>query len=227
MPTIPKNACETMSMNRQHGPAAFAEHGQREREQDREEQHLQDLALGEGADDGVGNDVHQEFDRALLPGLRGVDLDRFGIDRAHVDVHADAGLQDVDHDQADDQRQRGHDLEIDQRLQADAADLLHVLHAGDAVHHGAEDDRRDQHLDQLDEAVAERLHRHADVRIELPEQDADHDRGQHLHVEMGVERFARRCRGRRCRRHGVLPQGLSADVTSSRGRAQMPFLQRR
>ena len=57
------------------------------------------------------------------------------------------------------ERERGHDLEVEQRLEADAADLLHVLHAGDAVHDRAEDDRRDEHLDQLDEGVAERLHR--------------------------------------------------------------------
>jgi hypothetical protein len=33
----------------------------------------------------------------------------------------------------------------------------------DAVHDGAEDDRRDQHADQLDEAVAKRLHRGAEI----------------------------------------------------------------
>ena len=34
-----------------HGMAALAEAHQRETEQDREQQHLQDVALGEGADD--------------------------------------------------------------------------------------------------------------------------------------------------------------------------------
>ena len=100
-----------------------------------------------------------------------------------VDVHAGAGLQGVGDDQADDERQRRNHLEIDQRLEADAADLLHVLHAGDAMHDGAEDDRRDDHLDRLDEGIAQRLHLLAELRIVVPEQDAHHDRGQHLDVE--------------------------------------------
>jgi hypothetical protein len=90
------------------------------------------------------------------------------------------GCHKVDDHEADDQRDRGHDLEVDQRLQADPADLLHVLHAGDAVHHGAEDDRRDQHLDQLDEGVAERLHLRPELRVEVSEEDAGQDGGQHL-----------------------------------------------
>jgi len=48
-------------------------------------------------------------------------------------------------------------LEIDDGFQPDAADLLHVLHAGNAMHDGAEDDRRDDHLNRLDKHVAERL----------------------------------------------------------------------
>ena len=59
--------------------------------------------------------------------------------------------------QPDHQREGRDDLEIDQRLDADAADLLGILDMRDAGNHGAEDDRRDHHLDQLDEAVAERL----------------------------------------------------------------------
>ena len=68
-----------------------------------------------------------------------------------------AGLQHLADDQADGQRHRRDRLEIDQRLQPDPADALQVAHRGDAVHHGAEDHRRDHHLDQRDEAVAERL----------------------------------------------------------------------
>ena len=63
---------------------------------------------------------------------------------------------------------RADDLEVEQRQAAGLADLLHVLHAGDADHDGAEDDRRDDHLDQLDEAVAERLHRRAGLRKKWP-----------------------------------------------------------
>ena len=75
------------------------------------------------------------------------------------------------------------DLEVDQRLEADAPDLLEVAHRGDAVHHRAEDHRRDHHLDQRNEAVAERLQRSAGVGKEMSDQDADGDGDQHLDVE--------------------------------------------
>jgi hypothetical protein len=131
------------------GLPTLAQRVQGEGEQDGHEQHLQDLALGEGADHGRRDDVHQELDRALLAGLGGVGLDRRRIERRRVDVHPGTRLPQVDHDQADHQGHRGHDLEVDQRLQPDPADLLHVAHAGDAVHHRAEDDGRDQHLISL------------------------------------------------------------------------------
>ena len=158
MPTTANSAWLAWSMTPSWHLAARAEHLQAEREQDREKQHLQDLALREGADHRVGDDIHQELKRALLLGLRNESLDRPGVERFDVDIHADAGLQAIHDQKTDDEGDRGQHLEIDQRLEADAADLLHVLHAGDAVHHRAEDDRRDHHLDRLDEGVAEGLH---------------------------------------------------------------------
>ena len=56
--------------------AALAKSHQGKAEQDREQQHLQDLALREGADDGVGNDVQEEIDALLRFGLLGVAGDR-------------------------------------------------------------------------------------------------------------------------------------------------------
>jgi hypothetical protein len=61
-------------------------------------------------------------------------------------------------------------LEIDQRLDPDPADLLEVAHLGHADHHGAEDDRRQQHLDQLDEAVGQGLQRRPDMGNHRPTQ---------------------------------------------------------
>ena len=83
----------------------------------------------------------------------------------------------------DDQRESGDDFEVEQRLAADAAELLQIAHRGDAVDDGAEDDRRDDHLDQLDEAVAERLERFAELRKEMADDDAERDGDQHLDVE--------------------------------------------
>ncbi len=63
------------------------------------------------------------------------------------------------------------------------------LHAGDAGDHGAEDDRADDHLDQLDEAVAERLHVDGERRVVVAEDHADDDGEDHLHIEHFVEGF--------------------------------------
>jgi hypothetical protein len=102
--------------------------------------------------------MNQVVDSALLVRLRRILLDRFCIDRSGIDVHAGTGLPQIGDHEADHQSQRRHRLEIDDRFQADTTDFPHVLHAGDAVHDGAEDNRSDHHLDRLDEHVAERLH---------------------------------------------------------------------
>ena len=164
----------------EHERAAATELVQRETEQHGEQQHLQDLALRECVDDGARNDVEQEIGRALhLAGLR-VGGDALRVECGRIDVHAGARLDDVDDRKSHDERDRAHDLEIEERVAARLADLLHVFHAGDADDDGAEDDGRNDHLDELDEAVAERLHRGTRVRKEVPEEDTDHDGNDHL-----------------------------------------------
>ena len=177
----------------------LARRGKRQAEQHREEQHLQDLSLRKGVDEGVRDHVHEKVDGALRLGRGRVTRDVLGIDARRIGVEADAGLERVDDEEADDQRERADDLEVEEREAAGLADLLHVLHAGDADDHRAEDDRRDDHLDQLDERVAERLHRFAGLGPEMAEDDPADDREQHLRVEMLVERLF----------HGVSP-GLPA-----------------
>ena len=51
-----------------------------------------------------GNDVEEKVDRATHLSGAGVGGDALGIERSRVDVHADAGLDGVDDDEADDQR---------------------------------------------------------------------------------------------------------------------------
>src|SRR6185369_9185537 len=54
---------------------------------------------------------------------------------------------------------------------------------------GTEDDRCDDHLDQLDEAVAQRLHGCAGFRGEVPENNTDRDCGQDLEIQMVIKSF--------------------------------------
>ncbi|MNR17829.1 hypothetical protein D3C85_1345160 [compost metagenome] len=133
--------------------------------------------------------MHEELGRALAVGLGHVLRDRLGIQRGRIDVEAHARLEHVRGHQADQQREGRDDLEIQQGDAAHPAHLLHVAHAGDAGHHGTEDDRADDHLDQLDEGVAQRLHLHACVGPDMAQQDAHGNREQHLHVQDLVEGF--------------------------------------
>src|SRR4051812_5832509 len=116
----------------------------------------------------------------------------------------------IAHDQADDEREGGDDLEVDEGLEADAADFLGVLDMGDARDDGAKYDRRDDHLDQLDETVAHRLDPIA-LRVlgrEPSEEHAENDGDQHLNVEQLVPRLSARhggCGGMACNaRHDFL-----------------------
>ena len=70
-----------------------------------------------------------------------------------------------------------------QRADADAADLLHRAHVRDADDDRREDDRRDQHLDELDEAVAERPHGGAPFGRHEPENHPRGNADEDLHVE--------------------------------------------
>ena len=66
----------------------------------------------------------------LVPGLRGGgDRRRAGGRGQH---QADAGFEDVDREQPDQERDRRHDLEVNHRPQAHAADRLDVPGPGDA-----------------------------------------------------------------------------------------------
>jgi len=60
-----------------------------------------------------------------------------------------------------------------------------------ARYDGQEDHRCDDHLDQLDEGVTQRLQRHAGLGREMPDQAANENRRQHLHIQLRIERLAR------------------------------------
>jgi hypothetical protein len=163
--------------------AGLAEKSDRKAGKDRNQQDLQQIAARERAKIAVGNDPEKMGDDALLLRLGDVGGDGFRVDRGGIDVEAVAGLQDFADDQADRQRHRRDGLEIDQRFQADAANALQIPHRGNAVHDGAEDHRRNHHLDQRDEAVAERLQLLAEIRIEISDQDTERDCDENLNIQ--------------------------------------------
>ena len=146
-------------------------------------------------------------DDALFLRLGDVGRDGIRIDRRRIDVEAAAGLKDFADDEADRQRHRRDDFEIDQRLQPDAADAFQIAHRRNAVHHRAEDHRRDHHLDQRDEAVAERLQLLAEIGKETADQDAERDRDQDLNIEDLVPGLMTRGGTGGFGSHGIAPGG--------------------
>jgi hypothetical protein len=110
-----------------------------------------------------------------------------GVQGRGVDVQPPARLDHIGHDQAEDERQRREDEEVGEGLGRHPPDLAQIAHPGDAGHDGQEDHRRDDHLHQLDEGVAQRLQRLAELRPEMTDHRPQHDRRQHLEIQMRVE----------------------------------------
>jgi hypothetical protein len=178
-------------------------------EQDREEQHLQHVVARQRVERGGRNDVEQEAADAAalqLVGVVGDGRECLAVERGGIDVHAVAGAEQIGQHQADDERQRGHGLEIDQRLDADPADLLEVACAGDAMHHHTEHDGGHDHGDEFEKGVAEDLQADGEVRHGDAQHDAEQQGDKHLHEERLIERLAGWFDGgnRSCG-HGSLP----------------------
>ena len=154
------------------------------------EVHLQQVAGScERVEECARDDVHHEIDGALVGGDLCVVGHGLGIERRGIGIEPSARSNQIGDDQSDDQRERRYDFEIQQRLAADATHLLHAAGAGDAEHHRAEDDRRDQHLDERDEAIAKRLQLHTGFGAHIADRAADHDRQQHPEIQMSRQLF--------------------------------------
>ncbi len=167
-----------------HPVAELTQAGAGKPRQHGDHQHLQEVALGEGPEEGVGDQVQQIIDKLLaVMGLVQVAGGDLGIQRGGIDVEAMARLQDVADQQADQQGQGRDHLEIEQGLQAHPAERLDVAHVGDAAGHGQEDHRGDHQLDQLDERIAQRLQRHPHVGPKRPDQNPQGDADQHLDIQ--------------------------------------------
>src|ERR1035437_1391373 len=170
-----------------HHQLALLKGRERDSEQDGDEENLQDLAAGEGAHDGIGNDVEQKIDGVQFFSRRRVLRHRFGVERGWIGVDARAGPDQGHYRQSDEECDGRDHFEIKQSLDADAAQLFEIADVGDAGDDGAEDDGSDHHADHLDESVAERLHAFAGRGIERAQRDSDQDAGDDLEVETFVE----------------------------------------
>ncbi|MNE07948.1 hypothetical protein D3C80_1005890 [compost metagenome] len=120
--------------------------------------------------------------------LGSVSRNSLAVERGRIDVHAGTRLQQVADNEADDQGQRREGQEVEHRLAGNASNLLEIRHAGNTGGDSQEDHRCDDHLDELDERVAERLQAGAEIRPEMADQHADDDSGQYLNIKLAVQR---------------------------------------
>src|SRR3954468_12513858 len=168
----------------------FADQGEADPKDDREEQYLQHVVASERVDRRGGNDVQNEAADSLalqLVRIGGVRIHRPGIELRRIDVHAVAGAEDVSERDSEHQGDGGHGLEVDQGLDADPADLLEVAGPRDAVHDDAEHDWRDDHRNQLQKSVAQKLELDREVRHRHAQHDAQQQRGKNLNEERLVQ----------------------------------------
>ena len=167
---------------------------QRNPEHHRQQQYLQDLALGERVKECCRDDAEQEIlNPSHFPGS-GIGGNRTGVQFLHIDVHAHARPNNINDHQAEDQREGTHHFEIKQRQPAGSPHLLQIFRSGDAQHHRAEDDGGDDHLDQLDERIAPWLHRRPRGWGEEAEQYAAHNRYQDLEIQRSEMRLVNHLR---------------------------------
>ena len=144
---------------------------------------MQHITGGESLHHGVGDEFHQKVDRAAagqLVGIAGVGRHGGGVQLADVHVHADTGLKHKGQHQTQAQGEGGEYLKVDQRLDADPAHALQVARAGDAMHHHAEHQHRDDHFDQLDESITQGFELDRELRNQKPQQYADDEGNDHL-----------------------------------------------
>ncbi|MNE66350.1 hypothetical protein D3C80_1618940 [compost metagenome] len=116
---------------------------------------------------------------------------RTGVEAGRIDIQAAPWLDQIGDDQANDQCERREDEKIAERLGRDPADPADVAHPGDSGDDGQEDDRRDDHLHQFDEAITQRLQALTEGRPEVTYGPAEHDGDQHLEIEVPIEGPAR------------------------------------
>lgn len=167
-------------------------------ENNRNHEHLEQLAARESSDEVVGKDVEQKLIEGDMGGGGGLCRSFRRLcrrlrcdDVAHVLSDAD----EIAEYQPECQRNRRQDLEIDHRDETDLAHSLDVAGSDDADGNGQKNQWRDGGLDQAQEDVAENLEGSGEVGPDQPDDDPQHHADHDLESEVLPERSLGR-RGR-------------------------------
>src|ERR1700674_5053711 len=109
-----------------------------------------------------------------------------GVGAAGGERHADSRLGEIYHGQADEERGRGDDLEIDESFRAHASYFFQRAAAGNPDDDGGEDERRDDRFDEVKEDVAQEVNGVPPVGPEIADDAADNEANE----DLGGERRA-------------------------------------
>ncbi|MNQ78388.1 hypothetical protein D3C85_932970 [compost metagenome] len=138
--------------------SGFADQVQRAAEQNREQQHLQDVVIGKRTNHGGRDQVQQELRGAVHVLAAFGQVAHVGAGQLiQVDIGTTADAGGEGEDQADHQCDRGQHFKVNDRFEANSPDLLQIASAGNAADYHAKHDQADQHLDQLDKAITQGL----------------------------------------------------------------------
>ena len=177
-----------------HGGALVAHQGQRATKQHGKHQHLQHVAGGEGIDHRGGNQLHQEFHCApayQFLGVAGKCTHGFGVESAGIHIHAHAWLEPKGQRQTQQQRDGRHDLKVDQCLDPNAPDAPKIACTSNPMDDHTEHQDGNDHLDQFDEAVAQRL----ELDGELGRTHAQDHPQEQCQQHLPEQRFEKLCHG--------------------------------
>ena len=150
--------------------ARIAERRQRRRQHDGEDDQGQKLSIRRRLHEVRLNQRMENVGRRRA--LEGVRLIDGGTER-----HADAGVDHIDQDESDKDRDSGRRQEIEDRDAAEPSELADIAEGGHAGNHRREDQRHDQHLEGIEKQGAEPAES-GHGRAEIPPgEDAENDAG--------------------------------------------------
>jgi hypothetical protein len=149
------------------------------------EQHLQDIVVNEGTKQIVRNDGKKEAARRLCVGTH--ELCRGTRLVGRWTGYRRAEINEIAHRCPDEQCDGGHRLKIDKGLEADAPDLAHVAHLGDAGANNKKYQRGDAELDERNEDIGQRFDRNSDHGPEHPDGGAGRGGDQNLYPTLGAK----------------------------------------
>jgi hypothetical protein len=167
----------------QHRLCPGADGLQREPHQQRHQQRLQHLALGQRGEQRPRDDSEQEVRGALRLAGR---LPLPGPAQRLGQLQPAARLDQVADHQPDRQGHGRHHQEVSQGQAADPAHARRPPHRPEAEHDRAEDDRADHHLDQVHEPGAERPQFPCEGRKHGPDHDPDQHGDDHGDIQVGL-----------------------------------------